>query len=136
MKTRVLTLIGLLTMLSINMWADETITVSATQDEIAEQLDLKAVASAFGQAKNLEEFERVLNDEEQHISNLDLNSDGMVDYLRVIESADGNKHLVIIQAVLAKDIYQDVASIYVERDEVTNETTVQIVGDEYIYGTN
>ncbi len=136
MKTQVTTLIALLMLISTSMWADETITVTATQDEIAEQLDLKAVASVFGNAKNLEEFEKQINDEEQHISNLDLNGDGQVDYLRVIESAEGNKHLVIIQAVLAKDIFQDVASIYVERDEATNETTVQVVGDEYIYGTN
>ena len=136
MKTQVTTLIALLMLVSMSMWADETITVTATQDEIAEQLDLKAVANIFGQAKNLEEFEKLINDEEQHISNLDLNGDGQVDYLRVIETAEGNKHLVIIQAVLAQDIFQDIASIYVERDESTQTTTVQVVGDEYIYGTN
>lgn len=58
-----------------------------------------------------------------------------MDYLRVIETADNNRHLVVIQAVLAKDIYQDVASIFVEKDE-KNQITVQVVGDEYIYGEN
>jgi hypothetical protein len=32
-------------------------------------------------------------------------------------------------AVLAKDIFQDVASIYVEKDE-KNEVSVQVIGDE------
>ncbi len=118
------------------LFADETITVTATDSDISENLDLKAVATLFGEAKNLEEFEQKLNDSETHISNLDLNGDGQVDYLRVVETTDKNAHLIVLQAVLAKDIYQDVASIYVEKDEATQQVTVQIIGDEYLYGTN
>ena len=115
--------------------ADETVTVTATTTDISENLDLKTVATLFGQAKDLEQFEQLLNNPDSAFSNLDLNGDGEVDYLRVIETADGNRHLVVIQAVLAKDIYQDVASIFVEKDEA-DQITVQVVGDEYIYGTN
>ncbi len=135
MKTR--TLFILIAMVMAFGWsarADETITVSATNEDISQELDLKAVATLFGQCANLEEFEQKLNSEETHISNLDLNGDGLVDYLRIVESADGNKHLILLQAVLAKDIFQDVASIYVEKDSENN-VTVQIIGDEYIYGT-
>ena len=116
-------------------FADETVTVTATSSDISENLDLKTVATLFGQAKDLEQFEQLLNDPDSAFSNLDLNGDGEVDYLRVIETADNNRHLVVVQAVLAKDIYQDVASIFVEKDE-QNQITVQVVGDEYIYGEN
>ena len=128
-------LIALLSMAMGTMRADETITVTATSSDISENLDLKTVATLFGQAKDLEQFEQLLNNPDSAFSNLDLNGDGEVDYLRVIETADNNRHLVVIQAVLAKDIYQDVASIFVEKDE-KNQITVQVVGDEYIYGEN
>ena len=117
-------------------YADETVTVTATSSDISENLDLKTVATLFGQAKDLEQFEQLLNDPDSAFSNLDLNADGEVDYLRVIETADNNRHLVVVQAVLAKDIYQDVASVFVEKDEATQSVTVQVIGDEYIYGTN
>ena len=123
-------------MIPISSYADETVTVTATSSDISENLDLKTVATLFGQAKDLEQFEQLLNDPDSAFSNLDLNADGEVDYLRVIETADNNRHLVVVQAVLAKDIYQDVASIFVEKDEATQSVTVQVIGDEYIYGTN
>ena len=115
--------------------ADETITVSANSADISEGLDLKVVAKLFAQAKDLEEFENMLNNPDSAFCNLDLNGDGDIDYIRVVEVGEGRKRLIVLQAILAKDIYQDVASIYVEKDEA-DKVTVQIVGDEYIYGTN
>ena len=114
--------------------ADETVTVTATSSDISENLDLKIVATLFGQAKDLEQFEMMLNNPDSAFSNLDLNGDGEVDYLRVIETADEERHLVVVQAVLAKDIYQDVASIFIDKDESTQSVVVQVIGDEYIYG--
>lgn len=116
--------------------ADQTVTVTATNADISEDLDLKIVATLFGQAKDLEQFEQMLNNPDSAFSNLDLNGDGNVDYLRVIETADQNRHLIVIQAVLAKDIYQDVASIFVEKDPESESVTVQVIGDEYIYGAD
>ena len=116
--------------------ADETITVTATSSDVSENLDLRMVATLFGQAKDLAEFEQMLNNPDSAYSNLDLNGDGDVDYLRVVETADNNRHLVVIQAVLAKDIYQDVASIFVEKDPESEAVTVQVIGDEYIYGAD
>lgn len=114
--------------------ADESITVSAQSTDISEQLDLRAVATLFAQSKDLEQFERALNNPDSSFTNLDLNGDGQVDYLRVIETNEGLKHLIVLQAVLAKDIYQDVATIYVEKDEASNTVKIQVIGDEYIYG--
>ncbi len=113
--------------------AQDVTTVTATDKEISENLDLEAVASVFGESENLEDFEKRLNDPKTQISNLDLNEDGEVDYLRVIESAKGESHSVTIQAVIGKDKYQDVAVIDVKKDE-SGETQVQVIGDVEIYG--
>ena len=136
MKAKMILLGMSILLLAGFMRADETVTVTATSSDISENLDLKTVATLFGQAKDLEQFEQMLNNPDSAFSNLDLNADGEVDYLRVVEAADGDRHLVVIQAVLAKDIYQDVASIFVEKDKESNQVTVQVVGDEYIYGAN
>ena len=133
-KSLILICVGIM-LATMVLHADKTVTVSATSADISENLDLRTVATLFGQAKDLEEFEQVLNNPDSAFSNLDLNGDGDVDYLRVVETADGNRHLIVIQAVLAKDIYQDVASIYVEKDE-SEQVTIQVIGDEYIYGAN
>ena len=116
--------------------ADEQVTITATNSDISQGLDLRVVAKIFAEAKNLEEFESKLNNPETQFCNLDLNGDGEVDYIRVVETGEGSNRLIILQAVLAQDIYQDIASIYVEKDEATSQVKVEIVGDEYIYGTN
>ncbi|WDF62271.1 hypothetical protein [Flavobacterium sp. KACC 22763] len=110
-------------------------TVYAKNSDISDNLDLRAVASMFGESANLQDFERRLNDPKYQISNLDLNGDDEVDYLRVIESVENRTHVVIIQAVLDRDVYQDVATIDVERDNY-NKVSVQIVGNSYLYGAN
>lgn len=116
-----------------NMNAQDLTTVEATDSDISDNLDLEAVASVFGESKDLEDFEKRLNDPKTQISNLDINNDGEVDYLRVIESSKNKTHLVTIQAVIEKDKYQDVAVIDVEKDS-KGETQVQVVGDVYMYG--
>ena len=136
MTMRTILMTMCLVLFSMMAHADETVTVTATTADISENLDLKTVATLFGQAKDLEQFEQMLNNPDSAFSNLDLNGDGDVDYLRVIETADQDRHLVVIQAVLAKDIYQDVASIYVEKEPKSESVTVQVIGDEYIYGAD
>ena len=105
MKTRLFTsVIGSL-LLAIPTFAQDKTTVTANSSDISDNLDLKAVASVFGDASNLEDFERRLNDPKSQISNLDLNNDNQVDYLRVVESVEGRAHIVVIQAVLEKDVF-------------------------------
>ncbi|MCB2197237.1 MAG: hypothetical protein KQH79_15365 [Bacteroidetes bacterium] len=113
-------------------FAQDITTVRANED-ISDNLDLEAVASVFGDSKDLEDFEYKLNDPELRISNLDLNRDGYVDYLRVVENSENQTVLITIQAVLGKDLYQDVATIDVERDR-NGRSSVQVVGDVYMYG--
>ncbi|WLD23587.1 hypothetical protein NU10_12895 [Flavobacterium dauae] len=110
-------------------------TVVAQNYDISDNLDLQAVASIFGESKDLEDFERRLNDPSTQISNLDLNNDNYVDYLRVVEVGESDVRVIVIQAVLGQDMFQDVATIEMERQR--NKTVqVQIVGNSYIYGPN
>ncbi|MFP9100227.1 hypothetical protein ACLI09_14350 [Flavobacterium sp. RHBU_24] len=118
-----------------SMMAQNVTTVRANSTDISDNLDLKAVASIFGDSRDLEDFERRLNDPKIMISNLDLNGDNRVDYLRVVELSENSTHVIVLQAVLDIDTFQDVATIEVERDS-RNNVTVQVVGDTYIYGPN
>lgn len=134
MKTKVL-LSTFMSLLFASSFAQNKTTVNATSSEISDNLDLRAVASIFGDSKDLADFEFRLNDPKEQISNLDLNNDNQVDYLRVIESIEGNVHLIIIQAVLGHEQFQDVATVEVEKDN-NNRMQVQVVGDVYMYGRN
>jgi hypothetical protein len=135
MKTKIIYSAIFLTLFTTISIAQDRTIINANNSEISDNLDLRAVASLFGDARNLEDFERQLNDPKIQISNLDLNNDNQVDYLRVIESVEKNTHLIIIQSVLGQDMFQDVATIEVERDR-NNKIQIQVVGDVYMYGDN
>lgn len=135
MKTKLL-LFALITLLvTAYSTAQDRTTIYAKDGEISDNLDLKAVASVFGESSNLQDFERRLNDPRLQLSNLDLNYDNQVDYLRVIESVENRTHVIIIQAVLGRDMFQDVATIDVEKDRY-NTISIQVVGDVFMYGPN
>lgn len=108
-------------------------TVTAVSQDISLYLDLQAVGAAFAQSNTVQEFENLLNNSSYMLSNLDLNGDGYVDYLRVLETVQGYTHVFLIQAVLAANVYQDVATLVAEVPAVTR-AYVQIIGDPYIYG--
>jgi len=109
---------------------DTTIVVPAT--DAAQGLDLEAVAQVFKDSKNLEDFERALNDPDEGINNLDLDGNGEVDFIRVVEQTNGDARIVVLQACLGDDDYQDVATIEVERDG--DDARVQVHGYVGIYG--
>lgn len=134
MKIKLFTLLIVLVSITDSRAQDRT-TVKANSVDISDNLDLRAIATIFGESANLEDFEQRLNDPQTQISNLDLNNDNQVDYLRVIESVEGRTHLIIVQSVIGQDLFQDVATIEVEKDR-NNKLQVQIVGDVYMYGTN
>ena len=112
--------------------AQKDVTVTANDSDAVTGLDLQAVGDLFKDSKNLDEFEKNLNDPDNGINNLDLDNDGNVDYIRAVEKTADNTHLVILQAPLAKDEYQDVATIEVQKDK--DDYNVQIQGNEDIYG--
>lgn len=134
LKEKIVKVLFLFIIVTGSTTAQDVTTVDAMSEEIRDNLDLEAVASLFGDSKDLEEFEYKLNDPDAQISNLDLNEDGNVDYLRVVETTENDTHLIALQSVLEEDIYQDVATIELEKDKKGN-TKVQVVGDVYLYGT-
>lgn len=98
-----------------------------------DNLDLEAVLSIFKNSTSVEDFEKKLNSASEKVNNLDLNGDGQVDYLRVIESGKENFRTIVIQDQVSKTESQDVAVIEIEKKD--NETAhIQIVGDETLYG--
>ncbi|RLD89874.1 MAG: hypothetical protein DRJ09_05875 [Bacteroidetes bacterium] len=135
MKKIIIITILFLAFFAGSLFSQDVTTVEAKDSDISDNLDLEAVASVFGEAKDLEDFEKKLNDPDLKLTNLDLNEDGEVDYLRVVETSDKEVHVVTIQAVIGKDQYQDVATIDVVKDD-KGETQVQVVGDVYMYGPN
>lgn len=133
MKTQLSILFLALMVAAGSLSARNTVRVKATNYDISDNLDLEAVASLFGESDDLMIFEQKLNDPKNAISNLDLNNDGYVDYLRVISLSEGGAHLVCIQAVLGEDVYQDVATIEVRKEE-SRTPSVIVVGNHYLYG--
>lgn len=128
-------LISLLPTLSTTAQNHRYTTYNEYDYDLSEYLDLEAVASAFSFAENYQDFERRLNDEDNSVSNLDLNGDGYVDYLRLVKFMDNNYHVIMIQAVLGENYFQDVATILIDvRRYYRN--AVQIIGESSLYGKN
>lgn len=115
--------------------AQEEVTIVAPTSEAAEGLDLQAVSELFKDAESLEAFEKALNDPDVGVNNLDLDDNGEVDYIRVVEEVADDTHVIILQVPLAENEFQDVATIEVEKagDEEYN---MQVHGNAIIYGVD
>src|ERR1700757_4054105 len=100
-----------------------------------DNLDLAAVLNIFKESTSTEDFEKKLNAADTKINNLDLNHDGQVDYIRVIESGNDKNRELVLQVPVSKSESQDVAVIQLEKKD-NNLAHVQIVGDETLYGKN
>lgn len=111
-----------------------TFTVTNYNTDPCFYLDLNAVAAAFAESHSVREFEQIINSSRYMINNLDLNRDGWIDYLRVIETHRGYYHTLLIQACLAPGVFQDVATLVAERQ--ANALYVEVIGDRYLYGYN
>jgi hypothetical protein len=113
----------------------QDVTVIAPSSEAADGLDLQAVAELFKDAKDLEEFEKSLNDPEIGVNNLDLDDNGEVDFIRVMEEASDDAHVIVLQVPLGENEFQDVATIEVEKNG-EEDYNMQIRGNEVIYGAD
>ena len=98
-----------------------------------DNLDLYAVMDVFQKSKTIEEFEKSLNDEKKGVNNLDLNNDKKVDFIKVVTNKDGDSFSFILQVPVSKTENQDVAVIFVSKDNKGN-VSLQIIGDEVLYG--
>lgn len=98
-----------------------------------DHFSLELALDLFSQSKSLEAFERSLNEEKNHVNNLDLNQDSEIDYLKVIDLVEENVHAIVVQAIVGKDEVQDIAVIEIEKTR-EGEAVLQMIGDEDIYG--
>jgi hypothetical protein len=119
---------------AISVFAQESVTVVTPTTEAGEDLDLHAVVELLQDSENLEEFEKALNDSANEINNLDLDEDGQVDFIRVLEYSQENTHVIVLQVPLGENEYQDVATIEIQEGETDEDWVLQAVGAEDIYG--
>lgn len=98
-----------------------------------DNFSLEGALAMFKQAGSPEDFEKLINTEGNNVNNLDLNEDGEIDYVKVIDNIDKDVHAFVLQVAVSGDESQDIAVI--ELEKTGDETAiVQIIGDEDIYG--
>lgn len=98
-----------------------------------DNLNLYSVLDVFRDSETLDAFEKKINLKESKINNLDLNNDDKTDYIKVIDTKDGNNHLIVLQVDINEKEKQDVAVITVNKED-KDKVKVQIVGDPELYG--
>jgi hypothetical protein len=98
-----------------------------------DHFSLQGALELFKQAKDLQSFEQSLNTEEQRVNNLDLDANGEVDYVRVIDHREGDAHAIALQVALGKEEFQDVAVIELEKNGEQS-ALLQIRGAVELYG--
>ena len=126
--------IQLILLLSLSHASAQDSTTIIAGSSAADGLDLMAVSELFKETANLQEFEKTLNDPEFGVNNLDLDGNGEVDFIRVVEEVAQDTHIIILQAAIGKDEFQDVATIEVEK--AGDDYNMQIHGNEIVYGAN
>jgi len=100
-----------------------------------DNLNLYAVMNLFQESETLEGFERSLNDNDEVINNLDLNSDNLIDYIAVSDYKEGDVHTIVLRTALSRNEQQDIAVFFVEKLN-NGAVQIQLVGDEALYGPN
>lgn len=98
-----------------------------------DHFSLEAALDLFKQSSSLEDFEKRLNEEDNPANNLDLNEDGQIDYVRVVDRMDGDVHAIVLQAPVSEAESQDVAVIELEKTGAES-AVLQILGDEDVFG--
>ena len=94
---------------------------------------LEGALDLFKASSSPEEFEKRLNEPDNSVNNLDLNEDGDVDYIRVIDNTDDDVHALVLQVAFSETESQDIAVIEIEKDG-SESAILQILGDEDIFG--
>ncbi len=129
------TIHGLLICLSMNALSIAT-QGQATSDSTGlpgDNFSLQGALELFKKAPSPEEFEKLLNTAENKVNNLDLNEDGQIDYIRVINKKENDVQIFVLQALVSDKESQDIAVIELEKTAQDN-AVVQIAGDEDIFG--
>ena len=106
-----------------------------TRVSAAEGLDLQAIGSLLRKAGNAEQFERLLNDPDEGVNNLDLDEDGNVDYIKVTEYGDDQAKGFSLSVAVGKGDEQEIATVEVDKSSGSH-ANVDVHGNRHIYGDN
>ena len=117
---------------SFSLNAKDTVSADSTGYP-GDGFSLEGALELFKESKSLEDFEKKLNSEDNYVNNLDLNEDGDVDYVRVIDNMDDKAHAITLQVPLNDKESQDVAVIGIQEEGKEN-AVLQIIGDADVYG--
>ena len=98
-----------------------------------DHFSLEGALDLFKKASSIEEYEELLNKEDNAVNNLDLNQDGDIDFIKVIAHTQEDVHTITLQAPISQKESQDIAVIAIEKTG-SEQATLQIIGDEEIYG--
>ena len=128
MRRWIVVLTAVLALCSANL----LISCSDRQFTAADGLNLHAVAALVKQAQNGEHLEQLLNT--SGVNNLDLDGDGIVDYMNVTEYGDGDFRGFSLSITLNDQSVQQIAEIQFQRG--LNGISLQIHGNPQIYGHN
>ncbi len=102
---------------------------------LGDNFSLEGALEMFKQSNTLEDFEKKINDPNSNVSNLDLNEDGYIDYIKVNDAAEGESHAIVLQVDINENESQDIAVIEMEKTG-NNKVVLQIIGDEDLYGSD
>ncbi|MDQ8204203.1 hypothetical protein [Pelagicoccus sp. SDUM812003] len=110
------------------------VTVQQTNiQDAASGLDLQAVGEMVKRASTGAEFERLLNDPAVAVNNLDLDEDGLVDYIKVTEYGEGDVKGFSLTVDLGENQTQEVATIEIEKTS-DGQANIQTHGNPHLYG--
>ncbi len=104
-----------------------------TEEVPGDNFSLEGALELFKKSQTPQEFEQMINSPDSKVNNLDLNGDGDIDYIRVIDRNEGRVHTFTLQAIVSQTETQDVAVIELEKRD-DGSAVLQIVGDPDVYG--
>ncbi|HDS15230.1 MAG TPA: hypothetical protein ENN66_01100 [Proteobacteria bacterium] len=99
----------------------------------ADGLDLACIGALLQKAEDAAALERLLNDPQTGINNLDLNEDGQVDYIKVTEYGSQESRGFSLTVEPAAGETQEVATIAIAK-QGSDKVEVEVQGNPQIYG--
>lgn len=104
-------------------------------NKTGDNFSLEGALDILKKSNSIEEFEKLLNKEDNNVNNLDLNNDGNIDYISVNDIQEGDTHVLVLSTYLNENEKQDIATIGIEKTGTEN-ATLQIEGDTDLYSEN
>ncbi|NRT15182.1 hypothetical protein HNP99_001529 [Flavobacterium sp. 28A] len=104
-------------------------------ENTGDNFSLEGALALFKKSSSIAEFEKLINEENNNVNNLDLNNDGNVDYITVDDIKDNDTHVIVLSTYLDQNEKQDIATIGIEKTG-NEQAILQIEGDTDLYAEN